>query len=352
MFENLQAALQCSGFEQMLTELSINVRTNADFPDYWHLDYSQCSPRGNELVNECRGTTVDIVSKRVVAPGLYRFYNDSEAQAASVDWNTATVYEKYDGSLIKLWWSNKYSQWIVSTRGSLAASGSTHTGSSTFAELFWNTIDFDVNKLPKAIIYYFELCTPDNRVVVNYRGEAFAVLLAARNTNESWNEIEPVWIGDPYDIRYADDVPLTKSAVKSVLTELNGADGEGVVVCDANFNRVKIKARSYLHMHYFYSANPVKAWLVTGDADIAEICSYFPEKAVVVEKIELAALLLQAEVDRIIDCDYRVIGMSKLPKVYKSATFAVKRGHKASARDWLKSSSPESINAVFDCFSL
>ena len=55
------------------------------------------------LVREARGIIIDINEQIVVCRPFDKFFNFQEQYATDIDWNTARVLEKIDGSLIKLY---------------------------------------------------------------------------------------------------------------------------------------------------------------------------------------------------------------------------------------------------------
>lgn len=57
------------------------------------------------IVQECRGLILDEAEGwRVVCMPYKKFFNFGEDCCADIDWSTAKVQEKLDGSLISLYW--------------------------------------------------------------------------------------------------------------------------------------------------------------------------------------------------------------------------------------------------------
>lgn len=74
------------------------------------------------LVQECRGIILDDERDwAVVAMPYAKFFNFNEPHAHTIDWSTATVCEKADGSLMTLYWYKD--SWHVSSSGIPDASG-------------------------------------------------------------------------------------------------------------------------------------------------------------------------------------------------------------------------------------
>ena len=87
------------------------------------LSYSQReSDLANAVVQECRGVILELDTWRVVSMPFAKFFNaeepNAQATARALDWDSARVYEKCDGSLMTLYW---YGGWNVSS-SSLPAS--------------------------------------------------------------------------------------------------------------------------------------------------------------------------------------------------------------------------------------
>ncbi|MDE1867846.1 MAG: 2'-5' RNA ligase, partial [Thaumarchaeota archaeon] len=98
------------------------------------------APKGHPIVEDCRGLILDSENNwNIVALPFKRFYNYAEGHAAKIDWSTARIQEKVDGSLcIVYFYDNK---WHVATRGMPDAGGEVNGHNFTFAELFWKIAD-------------------------------------------------------------------------------------------------------------------------------------------------------------------------------------------------------------------
>ena len=70
--------------------LAIEMGGNIDFTD--------------PLVKECRGIIIDLKNMKVVCFPFNKFGNYTEYYADNIDWNTARVQEKIDGSIVKLYY--------------------------------------------------------------------------------------------------------------------------------------------------------------------------------------------------------------------------------------------------------
>ena len=70
-------------------------------------------------VQEASGSIFKFVDGRAqyVCRPFDKFFNVGEVNAADIDWSTAQVREKVDGSLMKIWFDN--GDWHLSTNGTL-----------------------------------------------------------------------------------------------------------------------------------------------------------------------------------------------------------------------------------------
>ena len=73
----------------------------------------------NPIVKECRGIILEKDTWRVVAYPFKKFFNFGEAYADEIDWESAVVETKEDGSLIKVYYYD--GEWRVGTNGTICA---------------------------------------------------------------------------------------------------------------------------------------------------------------------------------------------------------------------------------------
>ena len=198
--------------------------------------------RNHPLLIKCRGLVVRENGQILNYP-FDRFFNEWEKEHAEIDWDTAEIQEKIDGSLICVFWHDD--SWEITTRGSFYPNENADTD---FAELFKKHFS-DFDKLNKINCYMFELVTKQNIIVTHYEDEA-VYLVGARNL-ETLKEIQGKALDD---ISVALGVlrPKKFSAKNTEecrrLFESFSEDEEGLVLVDADFNRVKIKQDSYIKL--------------------------------------------------------------------------------------------------------
>ena len=106
-------------------------------------------------VRECRGLILEKETLRVLSMPFYRFFNMGEHCADQIDYNTASVFKKEDGSLIGYYWDSTLNDWAVQTSGTPDANTPVGDSDITFRNLFLDTAKIDKSKLNKNFGYYF-----------------------------------------------------------------------------------------------------------------------------------------------------------------------------------------------------
>ena len=105
-------------WEKLLSEKPYSLSIKRD-GEYILFMYSQVdSDFSNPIVQECRGITFHEKTWKCVSMRFKKFFNVQEVNASHIDWSTASVQEKLDGSLISLWYHNG---WRISTNGTIDA---------------------------------------------------------------------------------------------------------------------------------------------------------------------------------------------------------------------------------------
>lgn len=262
--------LKTHSFQQLEDDHGVCVRfSNDETKASLNYDQTLCKS-GDKLAEQCRGLiirplqfkksrfgegwNVAIVGDvEIVAWPLNRFYNLGDP-ASTIDWNCKDlrVVEKLDGTMIIVYFDDRKSTWYAGTRSIPEADVPLNDSTVTFSQLFWDTLrnvlGTDVNVLLSEFsrnhTYVFELTTPVNRIVVDYK-TASITLLAIRDISTG-NEYLP-------DHRYKRMVPVPTTfnmrdpeEIKVFVNSQNPSTLEGVVVIDNLFNRVKIKSQAWV----------------------------------------------------------------------------------------------------------
>ena len=238
-------------------------------------------------MQDCRGIILEKVTWKVMSLAFRKFFNAEEGNAAKINWDTAKILSKEDGTMIQLYYDWHDMTWYAGTTGTANGEGEVNNkNGTTFNDLFWETVNnkytFNECLLNKDLVYVFELTTPYN-IVVKPHGESSATLLAVRNRETlvelSGKDLEMAAISI--------GVPLVKSFdinAKNVGHLLKTFEGmpwysEGYVVVDSNFNRVKVKNPAYVAVHHTKNKTAEHNILtIVKTNEIEEFAATFPER--------------------------------------------------------------------------
>jgi len=273
------------------------------------LKYDQIkSDMSSDIVQECRGLILERDTWRVMSLAFTKFFNSAEFNAAKIDWDTALIWEKMDGSLLYLYWDWNMNKWIGGTSGMAEGEGEVNDKpNTTFSKLFWETIDryesFHKNNLVKGYTYAFELMTPYN-IVVNPHKKSKVALLGVRNleTLEEFNIIELEKVSRKLGINLPKIYNINALSANDLTCTFEDVPytDEGYVVCDANFNRVKIKNPAYLAMHH--TKSKLGKYHILGvikTNEIDEWLSTFPDRKEEIIKLKENLLILVNDLENI-----------------------------------------------------
>ena len=281
------------GLEKTLKDFKLKSR---DYPNKVLVKYDQiASSMGEPIVQEARGLILEKGTWDVMSLPFYKFFNSAEGHAAKIDWDTAHVLEKCDGTMIQLYWDWNKNKWWAATTGTAEGEGEVNNKlGTTFHELFWSTVvekySFNECLLDKEHNYVFELTTPFN-IVVKPHGESSVTLLAMRNRKT----LREIGYEDLKMVTESLGLPLVKSfdlnegnVGKLMRTFENMPwSEEGYVVVDANHNRIKIKNPAYVAVHHLKSKTSEHAIMgVVKTNEIDEFSATFPDRKEEIEKLK------------------------------------------------------------------
>ncbi len=238
--------LKENSLEQLAEKFSISVNRHQEFPNLVQLKYSQLkSPMKEELVWECRGLILDEARDwAVVAYPFKRFFNHGSFYASEIDWETARVYEKLDGSLMTLY--HYENEWHIASASLPNAGGEIRGTDLTLGELFWRIWTALGYNLPQntEYCYIFEMTSPLNQVVVR-QTDSHLYLLGARKLSDL-SEVFPEEIeGQNWAVAPSFPIRSIEEALAGTKA-MNPMEQEGFVICDSQFNRVKLKSPQYV----------------------------------------------------------------------------------------------------------
>jgi RNA ligase len=237
----------------------------------------------DEITLQCRGLVTNSKGKIVARP-FKKFFNYEEHKPEDIPNEDYVVYEKMDGSLgilfyyeyelseerrYNIWFNNNYEtgmenffdpnnlpdydnpyydptpktkgEWILATRGSFT---------SPQAIKGKEILDrHDISTIRKDNTYLFEIIYPENRIVVDYKGEEKLVVLGAIHTDSSEEvpDSSLFWLQDcGFEIV---TTYKTWGEGYDLLKEEISKDKEGYVIKFKSGFRMKIKGEEYVRLH-------------------------------------------------------------------------------------------------------
>ena len=213
-------------------------------------NYAHTCDFASPLVQEARGIIINIKTLEVVCWPFRKFGNYGESYADEIDWESARVLEKVDGSIVKLWYDEAGERWQFSTNATIRAEKAS-VDSAPYPLTFGDVIakaknlgDIHFDRLDKTKTYIFELVSPLTKIVIDY-GETSLYHIGTRSNITGEEFQDDIGIKKPKSYQLTD----LNSCISAVM-EMNRAsediEEEGFVVVDKFFRRIKIKSPDYL----------------------------------------------------------------------------------------------------------
>ena len=240
-------------WERILTEEYV-LRIKRD-GDYAIFNYNVNADFFDPIVQEARGIIIDTSTLEVVCWPFRKFGNHTEAYADTIDWESARVLEKVDGSIVKLWYDKREDRWRFSTNKTIDADVAEieENPGLTFGTLIKrasNYGDIPMGSLNKDNTYIFELVSPEKRIVIKY---PYTLLYHIGTRNNVTGEEMNVDIGiikpEEYPLGSLEDCIKAAAALNSLI-DSDEIVKEGFVVVDKNWHRVKVKSLDYISLHH------------------------------------------------------------------------------------------------------
>lgn len=250
----------------------------------------------DRIVKACRGSILEVSDDRsVVKPvclPFYKFFGYDDSNADTIDWNTAKVRNKTDGQLVKMFKYEGQNYWCTNGSPNVETPlDYTDDKIHNYKELLFEAIRKDlkqptvaewsddngnfylknvdwVDKIPDGWTLMFELTSPYNRIIVEYK-EIKLWFHGARDENGIEYDPEDIAVrfGIPYEIPMQYDFKNFDQAFEAI-KNWKGLENEGLVVCDADFHRVKVKCDDYLKIKFIRDVSTPKGifWIVISEA--------------------------------------------------------------------------------------
>ena len=274
-------------WRELLSTAPYNLKISED-DGFVLFKYNQItSDFHEEICKEARGLILDSTDNfKVVRMAFKKFFNIDEEFAARLEWDSAVASEKIDGSIMSVWYARD--KWHLSTNSTINAFKAELNGASpykNFGELFESVLPlsaFTGNRYER-VCFTFELVSPYNKVVIDYP-ETKIYLLTARNMS-----FPTLMEYDDYGVDvFARELGVARpqrytlcdeDAYRQLVADMPEGH-EGIVVCDGNGERVKIKTLLYFEMHRAKNNGVITLERIVNlirSNDHHEFLSYFPE---------------------------------------------------------------------------
>ena len=317
--------------QSLKEKFAIDAKRHGQFPNLVLFKYNQIeSPMGEKVVQHARGVILDESDNwKVVSWPFNKFFNYGEGHADSIDWSTAKVQEKLDGSLTTLYFYQ--GEWRVASSGMPDAAGnisSVELMSSggrwnprpgmeinipgSFAEYFHQILalypDLQSQVLERTLnseyCFMFEMMGLLNKVVVPHY-QARLVLLGARHLTTGMEltgrEANGTLLRNAAEV--VTEFPLTSmDGIVSTFTSMSPLQQEGYVVVDDEFHRIKVKHPGYVALHHAKDGMNPKSFLeIIRSGESEEVLVAFPEFKPMMD----ALTLKYRELESVLEADYQ-----------------------------------------------
>lgn len=252
---------------------------------YVTITYDQfATPSESRVAAQCRGVIFD-EDYNIVCRPFDRFFNYGESMAApgGVNWDRAEIFDKLDGSLIKIWWDKKANLWRTATSGRIYAEAQVMDYGITFNDLVYRALnvksDAEFNalceSLPKDATHIYELTAPESRVVTRYQDTTLWYLASRKNESGEYIKFDGTVIGAKLPRKY--DLSSLDACLKAA-SELKNWE-EGYVVYVDGVPTLKIKSPEYVKAHLVkgedLSVGRICTLIITNE--LSEYLTYFPD---------------------------------------------------------------------------
>ena len=257
-----------NAFEDMVKHGYLRKAENDDLVLYGYTD--QCTFERawqTRYTRDARGIIFEKKTGRLVAKPFPKFFNLGEMEEVSLlnlPKEPYRVFEKCDGSLGIIYYYG--GKWNIATRGSLGSEQAIKG-----AEIMKK---YNFKNIPPRATLLVEIIYPENKIIVDYKGEEKLVLLGAFDREDceefSWEDVTLMAWGEhglrmelakEYQYTIEQMIELQKTMPK---------DEEGFVVRFESGTRVKIKGHEYMRIAKMISQmSPLSFWEAMEDGRVS-----------------------------------------------------------------------------------
>lgn len=183
--------------EEKLHELGIHFYKYGDLTVYQYSQIESFPFKRNPVVIESRGVVLDN-NLKVIARPFDRFFNYGEDDVCpNINWSECHIYEKIDGSLIKIFHYN--ANWHTGTKKTVYGNTDVNGFNVMFKDLVYKAFNVNTQEEFNSIFegfegstLIFELTSRENRVVTSYEGTQIWLLAIRDNVTGNYIDINEV----------------------------------------------------------------------------------------------------------------------------------------------------------------
>jgi len=352
MLKLLDFIRENNDWEMQLSTPPYNIKIRRS-GDYIMFVYKKRANFSMDIVKECRGIILDETdSYKPVCVPFFKFEDYGDPYADEIDWSTAKVQEKIDGSLMKVWHHNGV--WRISTNKSInAESAKTNYNEKSFFKLFkkaWKKTKKKIDDLNPDYTYMFELISPYSRVVVPHT-ETKLYHIGTRNNN-TLQELD-------LDIGIEKPKEYYITTIEECLEVAKNLDKykEGFVVVDSAWRRNKVKSPQYRAMHQLVNdiSTEKRCLEIILYGKENELITYFPEYTGMLnevrERVERFIAYNEKELEKINNNQYdseKEFAEEVNKTICPFCLFAVLKGKYESVRDFVFDRTPHRVIEYLD----
>lgn len=217
---------------------NVRIQVHPEFPQLFIANYTEQAAfnrEWNEVTRICRGLIWNGETGEILARPFPKFFNFDEKEAPRIldDQIVYSYANKYDGSL-GIMYKRPDGQYAIATRGSFASDQAV-LGTKL---LYQHNEGVDWARLVDAgFTPLFEICGPDNRIVLQY-DENFLAPLGYMSIKDGF---------------FIPNGPHVTTTMRTLLMDLSRDNAEGWVVWKTAYEAVKIKQADYIELHRIVS---------------------------------------------------------------------------------------------------
>jgi RNA ligase len=256
LFDPLDLAIQ-------IATGNITDRRHPDFPElhiYNYTDQVAFNRDWNDITRTCRGLIVNVETDEVLARPFPKFFNWDEPEAPrilddQVVWYYDNIVYRVGGTL------------YMATRGSFA-SEQAKLGTALLRKFNGKHLDWLHSYIDMGYTPLFEICGPDNRIVLRYDDNFLASL--------GFIKVEDGTFIPPLTTLY----PLEQGrTMRALLSDVSRTNSEGWVVWLSHDKPVKIKQADYIELHRMMSnLSRKEVWRQLRAGTYAEYVQHLPDE--------------------------------------------------------------------------